>query len=396
MAGREPDRRWGALLFGLCLLAARGVAASPTVVLLRAPSGHGSWRAAEGRTGDELRAMGLRVEEVRALPTEVPRILEEGAQAVVRIERVNEGASVEIWVADAVAGPRRLVLAEVPIAGGEAVATAALRTAEQVVVGITEAGGEAVAMAALRAAEQGVVGVAEVVSVATPVEDVELGAASGVNPVPTRTVVIPVRERARPVVDMDVVVVEEARPVARPVRASRPRRLGGLVQAAALGGPGGVGVLGELAVALRAGVSPRVSIDPTISAAVAPVRVQAEGGSIRVGYVVGELMLGVAPGRVGARVGPRLGLGGGVAAAWARGQARDPLQGATDVVAIGVLAGNVGVAIRVRERLRLLLGAGIRVLLAPVVVRVRGEEVARLGPVVIRGSVGVEWDWWRG
>jgi len=79
--------------------------------------------------------------------------------------------------------------------------------------------------------------------------------------------------------------------------------------------------------------------------------------------------------------------------AWAHGQASDPLDARTDLAAVAVLHASAGLAIRVRPHLRLRIDLGTDVLLPHLAVRVAGDEVARLGSPLIRGALGLEWQW---
>lgn len=123
-----------AVVFGWPVPASAGA----TVLLLRAPAGReaGRWRAAEERTRDELRMMGLRVEEVRVREdiADVERALaEHGARAAIRVRREGPYGRAEVWWVDPQQGePRVQALEGVVIDGGEAAAVAALRTAELV------------------------------------------------------------------------------------------------------------------------------------------------------------------------------------------------------------------------------------------------------------------------
>lgn len=368
---------------GLGLLVAAEARAADTVVMLRSPGG-ASWRAVEERTRDELRLMGIRVVEARARTVDIQRIIaEQGAQAVIRSARGEDGGSVEIWFGDG-REPQRVALHGGALVGGEAATLAALRTAEVVHAGIVGAVPAVPEVA-------GVDGrVAEVGLPAVEVPVIDVTAVPVVRPAIVSSVEAPVpRAPPRVLADEELLAARVPPPRSVPVATRRVRSVA--VSVAGLGGPGGVGGLAELALAVGLRLTPRLSLAPAVSAAVTPVAMAGPTGSIRVGWAAGQMLLGYAPGRLGARVSPRLGGGGGLAVVWAQGRASSPLQGGTDVTPVGMVSGAAGLAIRVHARLRLVVGAGVSVLLPAVAVRVSGEEVARLGPLVVRGVLGLEW-----
>lgn len=367
---------------GLGLLVAAEARAADTVVMLRSPGG-ASWRAVEERTRDELRLMGIRVEEARAGIVDIQRIFaEQGAQAVIRSARGEDGGSVEIWFGDG-REPQRVALHGGALVGGEAATLAALRTAEVVHAGIV---GAATAVPEV-AGVDGMVTEVGLPAVEVPV--IEVPAVPVVRPAIVSSFEVVPRAPRGALADEEVLAARVPPPRSVPVVTRRLRSVA--VSVAGLGGPGGVGGMAELALAVGLRLTPRLSLAPAVSAAVTPVAMAGPTGSIRVGWIAGQVLLGVAPGRLVARVSPQLGLGGGLALAWAQGRASSPLQGGTDITPIGMVSGAAGLAIRVRARLRLVVGAGVSVLLPAVAVRVSGEEVARLGPLVIRGLLGLEW-----
>ena len=79
-----------------------------TVVLVRTPNkAPGRWRAAEERTRDELRVMGIGVVEIEC-PEDRPEIeralAEHAAKVAVRVEREGDIGGAEIWWVEATSG----------------------------------------------------------------------------------------------------------------------------------------------------------------------------------------------------------------------------------------------------------------------------------------------------
>ncbi len=396
-------------VFGLLLLATPAVAA-PTVILLRTPDDRGPWRAAESRTRDELRLMGLHVEEVRGPPAAADRLLDElGADAVIRIERTADGARAEVWIAAPPASARHLHLDALVRTGSDAAAVAALRTAELVHAGIsapvleTSQDGISVHVPKDTSHDSQHIPTSPEPPLAPPV----LPPDPIYPPVSSDTPIITARPVARPIVPAPLSAPEPTSkpalgepelpddiPAPSPAPPRRPSRLRGLgVHLGALGGPGGARPLVDLTVTLRVQLARLLSLEPAVWTAVTPVQARFAAGQVRLGLAAAQAALVLTPGRQDALVAPRLALGGGVALAWARGQASEPLDARTDLAAVAVLHASAGLALRVRPRLRLRIDLGTAVLLPPVAVRIAGDEVARLGTPLLRGALGLEWQW---
>ena len=388
--------RGGLTALALTLFVARTAIAAPTVLVLRTPDDRGPWRAAELRTADELRFMGLHVEVLRVQPGDVERTLDEhGAHAAIRIQRTADGARADVWIA---APPRRLHLDSLARSGHEAAAIAALRTAELAHAGISTPVPEAISPSP----------VPEAIPLVPVPEDIR---PPTLPPEPPTAIPLP-EPSAPPVVPQlappppaapspftpPPVVPQLAdgdlppdipAPSAPPPRPRRARSLA--VLAGVLGGPGGARPLVDLTLSLRISLTRLLALEPAITAAVTPVQATFDAGKIRLGLAGVGAALVLTPGRPDARVAPHLGLGGGVALAWATGQATSPLRSTTDLTAVATIQAAAGLAIRLRPRLRLRLDLGTAILLPPVAVRVAGDEVARLGTPLLRGALGLEW-----
>lgn len=379
--------RRSSCLVALCGLLALAwcstVAAAPgTVLLLRVDDDEAAqrWRAAESRTRDELRVMGLEVIELPAADPdrregEVEHLMaERGATAAIRLERGPESGDARIWLRGPPAGRLRRSQVALALDGGEAAIVAALRTVEVVHAGLlASAAAELPPPAAL--------------ATAAAVETTLLP------PAPPEAYVPIVVTRPGP-----GVVAPEV-PAPRIVRVGDrrpPRRISGRhalgVHATVGGGPGGLGVLTGLEVAYRRELPRLVGFELDLLGVSTPGwRSQGEG-SIVMGLAGARALVVVQP-RQQRVVTPRLGLGGGAAVVWAIGRAPEPLRGVRDVAGVAVLSGSVSLAVRVRPRLRLVFGAGLDLLLPPIVVRIAGAETSRVGLPTLRGSLGVEWFW---
>lgn len=397
-------RRW-ALLVGLLGPGAPPVLAEPatTVVLVRTHAGDsGRWRAAEERTRDELRMMGLRVAEVEVREDSAAiehAMAEHGARVAVRLEREGEAGSAAMWWwTDEHTALSATRIEGLALKGRAAAAVAALRAAELVRAGTLPRGPAEVGHQSLPGEPgSGAAGARDSsqadapTGVATP-EPVLVPMA----PVVTawRTAPTPGGSLEAGYID-PLEFVDPAPPRVAPLRPrdahARGQRAVGLY-AGVGGGPGGAGALMGGGLALRLGVARALALQAEAQAALSPTWLSGQGRSFRVGLAgVRAALVFVTP--RAARVGWRLGLGGGLSLAWARGRTPDLLRSSQDRAAVGVLRASVHMAIRAREQLRLVVGVELDQLLPPLALRVLDVEVARLGAPLIRGVLGLEWDW---
>lgn len=383
-------------LVALGWLWALAVQAAPTVLLLRVDDDEAAvrWRVAERRTGDELRAMGLAVIELQAADPEedagaVERwMAERGATAAIRVERNHEVGDARVWLLDERGQLRTAQLEGLALGGGEAASLAALRAVELVRAGLLEVAEAEPEVVARDVREDAWLVPAAPVVVPTAVV--------GARPPPHAAPVVPA---AAPLAPALAAVLATPSPASRAQRPAAPaRELGGrhalAVAATVGGGPGAPGALTGLELGYRRELPRVVALQVELLGATSPGW-QAQGsGSIVLGLAGARVMLVVQP-RQERVVTPRLGLGGGGALVWAVGRAQAPLRGVRDVGGAGLVSGFAGLAVRVRPRLRVLVGAGLDVSLPPIVVRVAGEEAARFGQPTLRGALGLEWVWSR-
>lgn len=159
------------------------------------------------------------------------------------------------------------------------------------------------------------------------------------------------------------------------------------------GGPGDAGPLIGGGLALRWHVIRTLAIQGEAQGAMSPVWLSGQGQSFRVGLAGARAAL-VFVARRDARVSWRLGLGGGATLAWALARSKDPVRSSQDRIVVGLLRASVHMAIRVQAHLRVVVGLDVDLLVPPVAVRVLDAEVARAGTPLVRGVLGLEWDWW--
>lgn len=352
--------------------------------------------------------MGVVEVELREEHAQIERALaEHGALLAVHVVREAEGGGAEIWWVDPGGGELRAARIDGLATEGRAAATVAgLRTAELV---RTQAqphreGGEEAGLEdrSSPGAPGRVADTPSVVAVATEVSgvgdsgaQVEAGASNRAPPVSVGWADIGVPEAPGEIDVLDFVVAAPP-PVEPP---PQPRDAGGLgdrgvgVYAGIGGGPGGAGTLVGGALALRWDLSRRLAIQGEAQGSTSPSWLSGQGQAFRVGLAGARAAL-VFIARREARVSWRLGLGGGVTMAWAFARSRDQLQRSQDRVVVGALRASVHAAIRVRAQLRLVVGVDVDLLGPPVAVRVRDAEVARFGTPLVRGVLGLEWDWW--
>lgn len=421
-----------ALLVGLLVPGSTPAQAAPanTVVLVRTPNkAPGRWRAAEERTRDELRVMGIGVVEIE-YPEDRPDIeralAEHAARVAVRVEREGDIGGAEIWWVEAASGDVKAARIEgLATAGGAAAAMAALHAAELVRTRI-QAGGEeagardrsvtdgAVTVPEDRSADTAAVGRAGEPIAESGARDSRpsfaaggevgvhrLESAPGPPPIAAGPPDIGVPEAVEvpaiaagptwsAVIDPLDVVVPAPVQRARHSSALTDRAVG--VYTNIGGGPGGAGPLIGGGLALRWHLLPALAMQAEAQGATSPTWRPGQGQTFRVGLAGARAAL-VFVARQQARVSWRLGLGGGLTLAWALARSRDRLSSSQDRVVIGTLRASVHAAIRIRARLRLVIGADVDLLAPPVAVRVKDTEMARLGTPLVRGVLGLEWDW---
>ncbi len=406
----DPRRlRCWRLLALLMIMGSTPVQAAPasTVVLVRMPAReHGRWRAAEDRTRDELRVMGMAVVEleIRDDRAAIERALaEHGAHVAVLVEREGNTGAAEIrWLGPEDGDLRAVRIEGLATDGRAATIVAALRAAELVYTQMQshiEPGEEAGLRDRSppegpgRARKIDVEARPEAAATARPppfsAEQVVVApAAAGPTPGEVTTV------GASPVWSDGLEPLEfvaAAPPPRREPGASGDRAVG--VYAGVGGGPGGAGTQIGGGLALRWHLTPKLAIQGEVQGATSPVWLSGQGQSFRVGFAGARAAL-VFVARADARLSWRLGLGGGATLAWALARSQNPVRSSQDRVVVGLLRASVHTAIRMRAHLRLVIGVDVDLLVPPVVVRVTGAEVARVGTPLVRGVFGLEWDWW--
>ena len=403
-----------------CLLAALlGSTSSParaaTVVLVQ-PEGP-RWRVAELRVRDELRALGMTVTESRPRRTDDGAmntlLAEHAAVAAVQISRTSDRADVTLWLADpAAAAPRRVTLA---VDDGQHAGIAALRTAELVRTETLPSPEPAPIADAAREASLVPLppwNVAPATSAIVPAPQSppaeNLGPAppptsqpspsqpptsqSSPSPSPDASAPLPIAPRSTEPRPLSELVDDLPPAVTAEPTTMTPRHHGILVAATLGGGPGGAGVLPGLELAARRELTRRLEFGGGVFSLVSPTWKSDDRGSILLGLVAARAQLGLrwqfAP-----RLSLRLALGGGLALVWAVGRADSPYRGATSISPVGILSTALSFVIRLGPRTSLHTGAAVDVVLPPLVIRSAGIEAFQIGQPLVRGILGIAWDW---
>ena len=356
------------------------------MVLLRSTGG--LQRGTEDRTRDELRLMGIRVDEVNdpRNDTAVEQIVaERGALGAIRFDAANGIYEAVTWFPDSARGGELTAqrLSGLP----EASNLAALRMAETVRHRVLE----------MQAAwdpphPDG--------TASDPVDELRVVEADLIPPPPVLAESSPDRpasttDISRPAWRTPPDELESTAPPSAPrprtqapARAQRERWLG--VSVAVAGGPGGVRSLLGAALTFGWRVVSVLTLQGELGALVSPVAVPVSLGSVHVGLASAQVLcaLGLPGDR---RVMPRLRIGGGPVLAWATGRGTRPEDDGADLGVAAVVTAGAGLAIRVRPRLHLSVGIDAHLFLPPVGARINEAPELRLGPPLIRGTMGLEW-----
>lgn len=320
-----------------------------------------AWIKAEKKTETELQALGLKVVRVASRAVgEGARRIELGAAAklrraacalrIVRFRHKGSG-SVQLWLTDRVT--RKTVLRTLAIAAQEtrAASIVALRVVELLRASLLE------------------------LNLRRPV-------------VKGRQ---PQRDPIRPPRALLAIARSAAVPAAMRLtgRPKRPGRFGVRLGLVTLGGVGGTGVLGAVALAGRWSPKWYLSVELEASVSVLGEDVSHLGakasydlGNIR-GWLLWEIL------RRG-RWRPSLGLGVGVLISWVRGLGAERYLAQTDQAVTGDLAVSAQLAIILTRNLWLRLGVVSGVSLPSVIVEFGSESVATFGLPYFSGSIGLE------
>ncbi|MFZ6182453.1 hypothetical protein [Nannocystis pusilla] len=418
-------RRAACLLAATVWLTGSGPAHAATVVLVHAPDAR--WRLAELRVRDELRALGMTVTDAGARGRDdgaiATLLAEHAAAAAVQLSREDGRAAITLWFVDPVAtAPRRL---EVAIGDGRQPGLVALRAAELI---HTETRGRAepepVPAASMPAAPLVPLApwaapasadaprspsVPPSTSIATntpatstpPTTAISAAAtspaslSSATNPTTATSASnsVPPPPPLTPLPHPSPALREFADDLPPPVTPAAPEKRHGLLVAANVGGgPGGAGVLTGLELTGWRELGPRLDFAGGLTGLVTPGWRTDLRGLILLGLVGARAQLGLRW-QPGSRTTLRLGLGGGLALGWALGRAISPYRSASDVQPIGMLSATFTLAVRLGPRLSAHCGAGIDVLLPPLSIRSGGVEAFALGGPLLRGLLGLAWDW---
>jgi len=380
------------------------------VLLRTAPTDPGRWRAAEDRTRDELRVMGLGVVEVerREDPAALERVLaEHGALVAVHVARAGDRGGAEMWWVDPASGALRSAQLEgLASEGPAAAALTALRAAELVRAQTSRAPGPEdrswsgaptpdprAPAATPRSGPEDRSSAAPRSSAPAPPLAGPADRSPRVARVPDAAGAVAPGEGAPfPIIDpLDFVVpATPPAPLAPDTREPGDRAVG--ISTGLTGGPGGAGPLVGGGLALRWHLTRALAIQGEAQGAASATWLEGQAQRFRVGLAGARLAL-VFVARPAATLSWRLGLGGGATLAWARARSADALRSSRDRRVVGVLRANVHAAIRVRPRLRVVVGLDLELLTPPIAVWVQDVEVARLGTPLVRGVLGLEWDW---
>lgn len=357
------------------------------MVLLRSPGG--TQRDTEDRTRDELRLMGIRVDEVRdpRNDDEVGQIIaEHGALGAVRLAAADGTCEPVTWFTD---DAQRGEVTPQPLSGlrGEP-GLVALRMAETVRHRVREL---------QTAADPAVTAVA---AVAAPIDDSRVMEAEliphppmvvdrAASPSPAKVAASPPEWRELPdELEPSIAPAASRGRMEAPPGVGRERWLG--VSAAVAGGPGGARSLLGAAMTFGWRVVSILTVQAELAALASPVSVPVSRGSVQVGLASAQLLcaLGLPGDR---RVMPRLRVGGGPALTWATGRGTRPENDGDDRGMVAVVTAGAGLAVRVHPRLHLSVGVDLHVFLPAVGARADEVTEFRLGPPLIRGTMGLAW-----
>ncbi|PCC70707.1 hypothetical protein SAMN02745121_05408 [Nannocystis exedens] len=403
-------RRAACLLAATVWLLGGGPASAATVVLVHAPDAR--WRLAELRVRDELRALGMTVTDAGARGRDdgamATLLAEHAAAAAVQISRDHERADVTLWLVDpAATAPRRLEFAVddsrhpglVALRAAELVHTETRARPELEPVAVTATPAAPLVPLApwAVAAPASATSPQPSPSASRPASSASLPLDSTSTP-PTPSAPVPPPgppPQPRPQTPAVPALAEfvDDLPPTSPVPPAAPVRHHGLLVAASLGGgPGGAGVLTGLDLAGWRELTPRLEFSGGLTALVTPGWRDDLRGSILLGLVGGRAQLGLRR-QLGSRTVLRLGFGGGLALGWAVGRATSPYRSASDVRPIGMLSATLTLAVRLGPRLSAHAGAVLDLLLPPLSIRSGGVEAFRIGVPLLRGVLGLAWDW---
>ncbi|MDC0723513.1 hypothetical protein [Nannocystis bainbridge] len=406
--------RPAACLLAVLLGTTGGSARAATVVVVRADGGAGPrWGLAEQRVRDELRALGMTVADARPSSLDdgamAALLAEHAAVAAVHITRASDRAEVTLWLAEP--APRRIALT---LEGSQPAAIAALHTAELVY-------GESRSATPPRPVADA--------DAAPPAPLVSWDPAASTSPPPA----IPAPPRPAPAMSTEPspqslvpplpAAAEAPRPSSRPpisqpelaappapTRPPQPSefddelpplvraapapagRQGLLVAVDVGGGPGGAGVLVGPELAARRELTSRLEFGGGLFSLLSPTWMAGPRGSIRLGLVAARVQLGLRW-QLAPRLSLRLALGGGIALGWAVGRALEPWRSATSFAPVGLLSPAITFVIPFARRASLHAGFAADILLPAMRIHSAGLETARLGLPLLRGVLGIAWDW---
>ncbi|WP_434421499.1 hypothetical protein [Nannocystis pusilla] len=440
-------RRAACLLAATVWLTGSGPARAATVVLVHAPDAR--WRLAELRVRDELRALGMTVTDADARGRDdgamATLLAEHAATAAVQISRNDERAAVTLWFVDpAAAAPRRLELA---IDDGRQPGLIALRAAEWVhtetrgraepepapvastlaaplvplaswavaapadaaprsptvppstsstATHPTTATSTAATSTSLSTATHPAAATSTSLSNATnstAATSTSLSTATAPTLATSASNSIPGPPSLAPLPPPSPALPEFADDLPPPVAPAAPAKHHGLLVAASVGGgPGGAGVLTGLELTGWRELGRSLEFAGDLTGVMTPGWRSDLRGTILLGLVGGRAQLRLRW-QPGSRTTLRLGLGGGLALGWAVGRATSPYRSASDFQAIGMLSATLSLAVRLGPRLSAHGGVGLDVLLPPLSVRSGGVEVFAIGRPLLRGLLGLAWDW---
>ncbi|WAS93686.1 hypothetical protein [Nannocystis punicea] len=397
-------RRAACLLAATVWLTGVGPARAATVVLVHAPDAR--WRLAELRVRDELRSLGMTVTDAgprgRDDGAMATLIAEQAAVAAVQISRTGERADVTLWFVDAdTSAPRRL---EFAVEDSLQPGLVALRAAERVRTETrARPAPEPAALASTPPAASLVPLAPASTSPAqssTPIEPTSTAPTTTTNP-PAASTLVPLPAAPPPApfsgppppTGPSLPEFTDDLPPALPAAPAPPVRRHGLLVAATIGGgPGGAGLLAGLDLAGRRELGRRLEFSGGVTTLVTSGWREDVRGSILLGVVAGRAQLGPRW-QLGPRTTLRIGLGGGVGLGWAVGRANSPYRGVSDVQPVGMLSATLALAVRLGPRLSAHGGLAVDVLLPPLSIRSGGVEAFRVGQPLLRGVLGLAWDW---